>query len=86
MEEIGEGAFGGCASLVRIVIPSVIKAIKRAFYGCLQLTSVTLNNWLKEIGKQAFYKCRSLMPITLSPAVRSIDETAFWDCRQFMTV
>ncbi len=54
--EIGEGAFAQCTLLVRIVITPAVRAIKdSAFFGCLGLTTVILNNGLEEIGKYAFH-------------------------------
>ena len=48
LEEIGEGAFYYCTSLVYIMIPLAVKVIgKEAFYRCSRLRTVTLNDGLE---------------------------------------
>jgi hypothetical protein len=46
----------------------------------LRLPTVTLSNWLKEIGKEAFCQYTSLECIAIPNAVKVIDDSAFEDC------
>jgi hypothetical protein len=56
-----------------IEIPPAIIAIKAyKFYDCSELTTVILDNGLKEIEAHAFAGCRSLERIKISPTVRVI--------------
>jgi hypothetical protein len=55
LEEIGTWVFAFCRSLIRIVIPPIIRLIKkRAFWQCRGLTNVILGDGLEEIEEQAF--------------------------------
>ncbi len=51
-----------------------------AFYGCTDLTSVTLPSTLTTIGSYAFYNCDGLTGISLPDSLRSISSYAFADC------
>ena len=47
---------------------------------CKNLTSVTLPNTVKEIGKEAFWGCASLTSVNLPDSLTSIGEHAFTGC------
>jgi len=53
---------------------------ERAFYGCKNVTSVTLPNSITSIGKQAFSCCYDLSKINIPESVTSIGEEAFNAC------
>ena len=53
---------------------------ERAFYGCKNVTSVTLPNSITSIGKQAFNSCYNLSKINIPESVTSIGENAFSAC------
>ena len=53
---------------------------KEAFYGCWELTSVTIPNSVTNIGNQAFDNCESLTSVTIPKSVTSIGVGAFYNC------
>jgi hypothetical protein len=63
---IGEGAFGGCASLTSVTIPGNVTDIgDYAFDGCTALTSVSILGSVTTIGEGAFYECSSLTSVSI---------------------
>ena len=72
-------ALDECRSLVRAKIPLGIRAIKNfAFYSCLGLTTVTLNDRLEVIGLRTFCNYWSLVRILKPHTVWWIKDGAFW--------
>ena len=71
-----------------IVIPDEVTYMTRTFrvtiiggfYTCSGLTSVTLPNSVKSIGKDAFYECSGLTSVTIPNSVKSIGDRAFGHC------
>ena len=55
---------------------------KNAFYGCANLTTVTIPNTtpLKSIEENAFYFCRRLQSIKVPSSVTTIEKYAFAIC------
>ena len=67
--------------IVRVVISDKITAIGNcAFYGCKNLTTVTLPNSVKSIGSYAFASCKRLATVHMSGSVSSIGNGAFYSC------
>ncbi|MBQ9369723.1 MAG: leucine-rich repeat domain-containing protein [Clostridia bacterium] len=61
-----------------IVIPGNVPTIKEyAFYGCRDLTSVTISEGVKEIEPYAFAKCEKLNYVKIPNSITSIGEKAF---------
>lgn len=57
-----------------------------AFYSCRSLTSITLANDVRNIGKNAFNSCRSLTSITIPSTVRNIYYGAFAGCISLQSI
>ena len=61
VREIGDFAFLGCKSLMRIIIPdSVTRIGDCAFYACRCFTRIVISDNVKSIGNHAFYGCSCL--------------------------
>ena len=75
-----------------IIIPRVyrglpIKSIaQEAFFGCKNLTSITISNSVKEIGEGAFSYCSGLKSVTISNSVTAIGNYAFSDCNSLASI
>jgi len=83
---IGEGAFYGCASLVRVILPDSVSSIgDSAFYECEALARIKMNG-VEKIGVGAFYNCASLSDITISESVAVIGDSAFRNCISLASV
>ena len=78
---IGDYAFTGCTSLMRVTIPSSVISIgSSAFNGCSSLISITIPDSVTSIGSSAFKGCSSLISITIPNRVTSIGYDAFDGC------
>ncbi len=87
VEEIGDGAFYGCADLSRVTLPATVKAIgQSAFGGCESLQSIGLVAGLKTIGNYAFDSCSGLSNVTIPSGVTRIGDGAFDSCSGLVSV
>ena len=69
--------------LHEIMIPPGVRAIKQgAFYRCLQLNRVTLDEGLEEIGEYVLQECSSLRDIIIPQTVKGINDSAYISCLQ----
>ena len=57
-----------------------------AFYGCDDLTSVTIPGGVKCIGHSAFCGCDGLTSVTIMDGVETIGESAFRDCGSLTSI
>lgn len=67
--------------IVRLNIAHGVTSIGNfAFYGCEELTTVSVPNSVKSIGDYAFASCERLAAIQIAGSVSSIGEGAFYNC------
>ena len=79
-EVIGSGAFSGCGSIQRVVLPgSVRRIMSYAFADCRSLTGIELGG-TAEIGRGAFSGCTRLRRVYLPDSVRAVRSEAFQGC------
>ena len=57
-----------------------------AFYGCIELNSVTIPNSVTSIGYGAFIHCYGLTSVTIGNNVTSIGDDAFYNCSGLTSV
>ena len=68
-------------------IPSSVTSIEKyAFFGCTDLTSVTISDNVTSIGAYAFSGCRNMTSVTIGSGVTSIGNYAFSDCYELVEV
>lgn len=73
--------YGIADRITQVVIGEGVSSVGRlAFYGCRNLTTVSLPGSLNSIGELAFKNCESLTYIPLPGGLRSIGEAAFESC------
>lgn len=81
VEEIGVGAFAGCAQLSTVTIPSTItKIADETFMLCDSLRNFKIPQTVTSIGYKAFSNCYAITTIEIPPSVKEIGESAFGEC------
>ena len=71
----------------KVIIKDGVTSIGQyAFFGCLDLTSVTIPNSVTSIGEGAFWDCQSLTTVTMPNSVISIGDYAFVGCSGLTSV
>ena len=64
-----------------VIIPNGVTRIDdRAFWGCIDLKSITIPDSVTSIGYGAFYGCIFLTRVTIPSSVINIGEEAFYNC------
>ena len=78
---IGASAFGGCAALTTVTLPSKMSALgKCAFKGCTALESVRVPLGVTTLSNAVFEGCTALTTVTLPDGLRVIEQDAFSGC------
>ena len=65
---------------------SVTSIGKAAFYGCSDLTSITIPKSVTCIGEEAFAGCSGLVSVTIPNSVTTIGDNAFASCSGLVSV
>lgn len=97
VDEDGDGTFDyvkitACdQSVTEVEIPSEIEGlpvtiIEDAFYGCKNLTSITIPDGVTSIGDWTFGFCSALTSVTIPDSVISIGECAFYECENLTSI
>lgn len=69
-----------------IVIPAEVNGYHvsaiadNAFNGCEELTSISIPEGMKTIGREAFANCKNITSITIPTSVTEIGYCAFYEC------
>ncbi len=81
LEDLPEGFFYNCTSLVEPVLPNTLLSIgKSAFQGCTALARIYMPDSIRVIDDNAFNGCRSLQKIYLPTKLERIGAQAFYGC------
>ncbi len=80
IETASKTLISGCKASVIPNDGSVTSIGTDAFYGCSNLTSITIPNSITSIGHSAFGSCTNLMSITIPDGVTRIGGNAFCNC------
>ncbi|MBO6117742.1 MAG: leucine-rich repeat domain-containing protein [Bacteroidales bacterium] len=84
---IGDRAFYGCESLVKVTMPNSIKSIGQlTFVNCISLENLTIPNSITSIGYKAFENCTSFTKIVLPNNLTTISNSTFYGCSNLTEV
>ncbi len=84
---IGQEAFTSQPDIKQITIPFSIRRIEQqAFYHCIKLTEVVMEEGVEVIGKGAFEECTFLKKITFPSTLKRIEDYAFSGCSSLSSV
>ncbi len=87
---VGAYAFDYCSGLTSATVPECMvngsRRFATYFYGCYNLTDVTILDGVTGIGYGAFYNCETLESIRIPDSVVSIDELAFSRCSNLKSI
>jgi len=80
--EIGKNAFKSCGMLKEVNFPptTLRKIGYNAFWGCNELSSLTLPEGLNAIDYSAFWGCSGVTSISMPSSLSNIAQNAFWGC------
>ncbi|HEX3626461.1 MAG TPA: leucine-rich repeat domain-containing protein [Verrucomicrobiae bacterium] len=81
-------AFGFCANLVNITVPSSVSNIGEwgTFLGCSSLTSISIPYGVTNIPNSAFQGCSNLLSVIIPNSVTSIGWQAFSECTSLTNI
>lgn len=65
---------------------SVTEFSERAFYGCSEMTTISIPNTVKKMGEMCFRGCSKLTNITLPNSITYVGEDCFRNCKQLVLV
>ena len=74
------------STLTTVVIADATVIPEEAFYNCVNITNVTLNNGIETIGANAFKNCTALQSISLPSSVAEVGRYAFYGCSNMANI
>lgn len=85
---IDYGAASYCTHLSSVSLAgcNVASIPESMFYGCSNLSSVSIPNSVTTIGSWAFYNCSNLSSVTIPNSVSSIKHGAFYGCQNLQSI
>ena len=84
---IGDDAFNGCTSLVKVVIPdSVYDIEQRAFANCSNLNSVVFGRAVSAVRARAFENCNNLTSLTMSNLLHIMGDGMLGYCSKLSNI
>ena len=79
-DRVGDEAFAN-SLITNIKFPTTLTLIgESAFYNCINITSLTLNKGLENIGKKAFMDMKKLTALNFPSTLKIIHDEAFRNC------
>ena len=92
--DYAKGVFEGCKNLKKVSFANCVPAYyspwwymgSQAFYGCENLTSVNIPDYITCIDDYAFSGCSSLTSVNIPDSVTTIDDYAFSYCSSLTSV
>lgn len=79
-DRVGNEAFAN-SSITNVNFPTTLTLIgESAFYNCINIASITLNEGLENIGKKAFMDLKSLTALNFPSTLKIIHDEAFRNC------
>ena len=87
VEEIGEGAFMGCNSLKKVIVPGNVRRVGAlAFASCRNLSSVEFLPGVQEIDDRAFAYCPNLKKVSFPGSLARLGTLLFDRCPSLQRV
>ncbi len=84
---IGNSAFFGCRTLLKLSIPDSVTSIGAyAFAFCQEIYDLRIPDTLMQIGEMAFSQCYKLVYINIPACLNSIGDQAFDGCQGLLSV
>ena len=74
------------STLTTVVIADATVISEEAFYNCVNITNVTLNNGIETIGANAFKNCSVLRSMSLPTSVTEVGSYGFYGCVNMASV
>ena len=79
LKEIGQGAFAGCTTLQKVIMPDTVEVIRySAFVSCSALTEVYVSAGLEVMEDYAFSACLMLTTFTMGDGAKMLGNYAFY--------
>jgi hypothetical protein len=84
---VGNEAFMGCRSLVKVVLPESVTSIgEGAFAICTGLKQVNIPSGVTSLPTVCFGQCQALDSIELPASVKTIGNKAFYGCKKLQKI